>query len=91
METAFAYLTKRSAPQSESFDVAQLISNQHFEKCATLRSESTWAPYKMLMGVDKSEAREWCMNEAADQNWSTRQLDRQISVLYYERLLASRE
>ena len=31
------------------------------------------------------------MNEAADQNWATRQLDRQISVLYYERLLASRE
>ena len=31
------------------------------------------------------------MNEAADGVWSTRQLDRQISSLYYERLLASRE
>lgn len=31
------------------------------------------------------------MNEAANQHWSTRQLDRQISVLYYERLLASRK
>jgi len=31
------------------------------------------------------------MNEAADQHWSTRQLERQISVLYYERLLASRK
>jgi predicted nuclease of restriction endonuclease-like (RecB) superfamily len=30
------------------------------------------------------------MHEAADQRWSSRQLDRQISVLYYERLLASR-
>ncbi len=30
------------------------------------------------------------MHEAADQRWSTRQLERQISVLYYERLLASR-
>lgn len=29
------------------------------------------------------------MNEAAGQHWSTRQLERQISVLYYERLLAS--
>jgi predicted nuclease of restriction endonuclease-like (RecB) superfamily len=29
------------------------------------------------------------MNEAAEQHWSTRQLERQISVLYYERLLAS--
>ncbi len=31
------------------------------------------------------------MNEGADQNWSTRQQDRQISVLYYERLLAGSE
>jgi len=29
------------------------------------------------------------MNEAAEQAWSSRQLDRQISVLYYERLLNS--
>lgn len=62
-----------------------------FSKRSALRSELTWTHYKMLMRVDKPEAREWYMNEAADQNWSTRQLDRQISVLYYERLLASRE
>jgi len=43
------------------------------------------------MRVENDKAREWYMNEAADQNWSTRQLDRQISVLYYERLLASRD
>lgn len=29
------------------------------------------------------------MNEAANENWSSRQLARQISVLYYERLLFS--
>lgn len=31
------------------------------------------------------------MNEAADSVWSTRQLDRQISTLYYDRLLASQD
>jgi predicted nuclease of restriction endonuclease-like (RecB) superfamily len=31
------------------------------------------------------------MQEAADQNWSVRALDRQIGTLYYERLLASRD
>lgn len=31
------------------------------------------------------------MNEAANQTWSTRALDRQISTLYYERLLASQD
>ena len=31
------------------------------------------------------------MHEAADQNWSTRALERQIGTLYYERLLASQD
>ena len=31
------------------------------------------------------------MKEAADQNWSTRALERQINFLYYERLLMSRK
>jgi predicted nuclease of restriction endonuclease-like (RecB) superfamily len=43
-----------------------------------------------LLSVEDPAARDWYMHEAADQRWSTRQLERQISVLYYERLLASR-
>ena len=31
------------------------------------------------------------MNEAANSVWSTRQLDRQISTLYYDRLLGSHD
>ena len=31
------------------------------------------------------------MNEAANQNWGTRSLERQIGTLYYERLLTSRD
>lgn len=56
---------------------------------ATLRAELSWTHYRLLLGVEDPEARQWYMREAADQNWSTRQLDRQISVLYYERLVAS--
>lgn len=55
-----------------------------------LRRELTWSHYRLLMRVEKPEAREWYMNEAADQNWSTRALERQIHSLYYERLLMSR-
>ncbi len=91
MRQFYMTFSKRSALRSESRDSTQLLSSQHFEKCSALRSELTWTHYKMLMRVDKPEAREWYMNEAADQNWSTRQLERQISVLYYERLLGSRE
>ena len=56
-----------------------------------LPPELSWTHYRLLLGVEDPKAREWYMNEAADQHWSTRQLERQISVLYYERLLASRK
>ncbi|MBQ6955195.1 MAG: DUF1016 family protein [Bacteroidales bacterium] len=57
----------------------------------TLRPELTWSHYRRLLSVENEQARLWYMNEAADNVWSSRQLDRQISTLYYERLLASRE
>ena len=56
-----------------------------------LRGELSWTHYRLLMGVEKPEARKWYMKEAADQNWSTRALERQIHSLYYERLLMSRD
>ena len=56
----------------------------------TLRHELTWSHYRRLISVENEAARLWYMNEAADSVWSTRQMDRQISTLYYERLLASR-
>ncbi len=57
----------------------------------TLRPELTWSHYRRLISVEDNQARLWYMNEAADGVWSTRQLDRQISSLYYERLLAGRD
>lgn len=57
----------------------------------SLRPELTWTHYRLLLRVKDETARNWYMNEAANQTWSTRQLDRQISVLYYERLLESQD
>ena len=62
-----------------------------FQKRDTLRPELTWSHYRRLISVENEQARLWYMNEAAEGVWSTRQLDRQISTLYYERLLASRD
>lgn len=56
-----------------------------------LRRELTWTHYRLLLRVEKPKARAWYMNEAADQNWSSRALNRQINSLYYERLLMSRD
>ncbi|MHB8764900.1 MAG: PDDEXK nuclease domain-containing protein [Deferrisomatales bacterium] len=58
---------------------------------SALRSELGWTHYKMLIRVEDEKARAWYLAEAADQNWSTRALDRQIHSFYYERLLMSRD
>lgn len=60
-----------------------------FPKWDALRPELTWTHYRLLIRVQNEQARLWYMNEAAEQTWSSRHLDRQISVLYYERLLNS--
>lgn len=56
-----------------------------------LRRELSWSHYRLLIRVEKPEARDWYMKEAVEQNWSVRALDRQISSLYYERLKMSRD
>ena len=56
-----------------------------------VRSELSWTHYRLLSRVDDERARDWYMKESVAQNWSSRALERQISTLYYERLLASKE
>ena len=58
---------------------------------AAVRHQLSWTHYKLLIRVSNETARNWYMNEAADCGWSTRQLERQINSLYYERLLASKD
>lgn len=60
-----------------------------FQKWDAVRPELSWTHYRLLLRVEKPDAREWYMNEAAAENWSSRQLERQISVLYYDRMLLS--
>lgn len=54
-----------------------------------LRRELSWTHYRLIMRLDNPSARDYYMNEAADQNWSSRVLERNINSFYYERLLTS--
>lgn len=54
-----------------------------------MRTNLTWTHYRLLLKVENSEVREWYAHEAIEQGWSSRVLDRQISTLFYERLLSS--
>lgn len=50
----------------------------------------TWSHYRALMRVENKNARDFYESEAAKCNWSKRDLERQISTLFYERILGSR-
>lgn len=50
-----------------------------------------WTHYRTLLRIENPEARQWYMQESITQNWSARTLERQIGVLYYERLLSSQD
>ena len=56
-----------------------------------LRSELSWTHYRTLLRIEEPVAREWYVNEAVAQNWSSRALERQVGRLYYERLLSSKD
>jgi predicted nuclease of restriction endonuclease-like (RecB) superfamily len=56
-----------------------------------VRSKLTWTHYRHLLRVENPIAREWYVRESIEQGWSSRALDRQISTLFYERLLSSQD
>lgn len=49
----------------------------------------SWTHYKTLLQVEDIKAREWYAKETAEQTWSVRTLQRNISSQYYYRLLKS--
>lgn len=55
-------------------------------KSGTLLS---WTHYRVLLQVEDKTARDWYTKEAANQTWSVRTLQRNISSQYYYRLLKS--
>lgn len=62
-----------------------------FPNLHALRGELTWTHYRLLLKIEEEKARSFYMLEAISNNWSTRELDRQISSLLYERIALSRD
>lgn len=54
-------------------------------------SELGWSHLRVLMRVADPAARQWYAREAVGQTWSVAALGRQISTLYYQRLLSSQD
>jgi predicted nuclease of restriction endonuclease-like (RecB) superfamily len=91
-----AYLSKRLTGEfGEGFNQTNLkymrLVYQNFSIRHALRDELTWTHYRLLSKVENEQARLFYRDESIDNQWSTRQLERQIHSFYYERLLSSQD
>ena len=82
----------------KGFTKSNLYSFHTFYKCfpqifqtasGKLQFALSWSHFAMLSQVKDKKAREWYAHEAAEQTWSVRTLQRNISSQYYYRLLKS--
>lgn len=62
-----------------------------FPKGDALRHQLSWTHYRLVMKIEKEEIRDFYIEECIQNNWSTRQFERQINSFYYERLLATQK
>jgi predicted nuclease of restriction endonuclease-like (RecB) superfamily len=55
----------------------------------TLCAQLSWSHIRLIMRIENKEAQKYYLQEAAQNHWSVRTLDRNISTLYFQRLLSS--
>lgn len=71
---------KRNAPRAKSED----------KKITTLYKELSWTHFRSLMRIEDENSRHFYEIETMKNNWSTRELQRQIDSLLFERLALSK-
>jgi hypothetical protein len=62
-----------------------------YPKVDALRRQLSWTPYRLLLRVDNPDARAFYEAEAVNARWSTRELERQIDSLLFDRLALCRD
>ncbi len=75
------------------FSVRQLEMNRQFYRtfpiANALRSQFSWTHYRILIRIENQDKREFYIAESDKNNWTARQLERQVNSLLFERLLMS--
>ena len=61
------------------------------EICYALCSNLSWTHNRLIMRVEDPTAREYYLDHAAQESWSTRTLERQIKTQSYQRLLSTKK
>ncbi|UXD70826.1 PDDEXK nuclease domain-containing protein [Sphingobacterium faecium] len=90
------YLSEKLQPEFGSgFSIRQINLYRQlyrtFPIVHALRAQLSWTQYKLLLGVDSEEKREFYIAETIKNNWTSRQLERQVYSNLYERLLLSND
>jgi predicted nuclease of restriction endonuclease-like (RecB) superfamily len=92
------YLTKFIADQLEpqygsGFSKRQIELFRQFYRtfpiANTVYSQLSWSQYKVIIRLDSQDKRDFYIAEAIKNNWTVRQLERQIHSSLWERLLMS--
>ena len=77
----------------QGFDESNLRNMRQFYSLYpnrdALRNELTWTHYRLLIRIEREDSRNFYLNETINSKWSTRELERQISSLLYERIALS--
>jgi predicted nuclease of restriction endonuclease-like (RecB) superfamily len=89
-------LSETLQPQFGSgFSIRQLEMCRQFYRIFpitnALRSQLSWTHYRTLIRIDNNDKREFYIAEVLKNNWTARQLERQINSKLYERLLLSND
>lgn len=94
------YMLKNLADKMETefgsgFSYRQLAFCRQFYRAYpnmnALRSQFNWYQYRLLIQIDDKDKREYYELEATNNNWTGRELERQINSGLYERLLLSND
>jgi predicted nuclease of restriction endonuclease-like (RecB) superfamily len=62
-----------------------------FPKLDALRRELSWTHYRQLLKIEEPKKRSFYEIESSNGNWSTRELERQMNSMLFERLALSRD
>lgn len=89
-------LAEQLVPEYGSgFSYRQLNFSRQFyleyPKVNALRSQFNWTQYRTLIQLSDKDKREYYELEAANNNWTAREMERQIHSMLYERLLLSND
>lgn len=88
--TEISYAVRSKSDSETATEIPHAARDQSWEP-GRLHSDLSWTHHRTLLRVNKPQARAFYEIEALKNNWSARELERQINSLLFERLALSKD